>query len=40
MDLVEGSTPAEMEEAADKEGARLVESPAPNVGEWERGIFK
>jgi hypothetical protein len=30
--LVEGSTPAEMEEAADEEGAGLVESPAPTVG--------
>jgi hypothetical protein len=35
MDLVEGSTTAEMEEAADKEGTGLVESPAPTVGEWD-----
>jgi hypothetical protein len=34
MDLVEGSTTAEMEGAADKEGAGHVESPAQP---WERG---
>jgi hypothetical protein len=39
MDLVEGSTSAEMEEAAGK-GAGLAESPAPNLGQRERGIFK
>jgi hypothetical protein len=40
MDLVEGSTPAEMEETADKEGAGLVETPAPTLGVKEIGIFK
>jgi hypothetical protein len=40
MDLVEGSTTAEMEETADKEGAGHVESLAPTVGERERQFFK
>jgi hypothetical protein len=40
MDLVEGSTSAEMEEAADQEGASHVESLAQSVGEREQGIFK
>jgi hypothetical protein len=40
MDIVEWSTTAEMEEAADEEGAGLVESPAPTLGVRERGIFK
>jgi hypothetical protein len=31
MDLVERSTPAEMEEAADKEGASYVKSPCERV---------
>jgi hypothetical protein len=40
MDPVEGSTTAEMEEDADKDGAGLVESPATTLGVRERGIFK
>jgi hypothetical protein len=40
VDLVEGSTTAKMEDAADKEGAGLVESPAAKLGQRERRIFK
>jgi hypothetical protein len=40
MDIVEGSTTAEMDEDADKEGAGIVESSAPTLGVRERGIFK
>jgi hypothetical protein len=39
MDFVEGSTTAEMEEAADKGGAGRVESTATTLGVRERGIF-
>jgi hypothetical protein len=39
MDLVEWSITVEMEEAADNEGASLVESTAPTFGVRKRRIF-